>query len=1106
MRSILELLWPENITDGLINTYDYKLAKDLLTPIAILCAGYLFFVLWRIVRLRRTYRRIAKKKTADFVRTAGPLLGDVVGRDDLCRAIMEDLRDRDNRRPHVIVGGIGAGKTAMIVRLTGMLAKKGAIPVPIRLRDYDKSLNFREAAKQRFCEEAKLFKFSMWNTESIWQYLCDNDQIVVLADGLEEALQDLGVVHEHERDNLIRVAIDRAKRDNLPIVIASRPYKALNGMDASMTLLEPLSERDALGYLRKEGEVENEPRLRAIVEQAEISHSPLYLQITNQLNKAGLLHRVTPGRDHHLDSRGVDLVGLRLRLLDTWVHAVNDCYLRDTITLDANDRKATVLQLSALACVGLMMDSLYVKFTDFNQPSELEEYMRRRDPDRLESEEQKRYKKQQAYNSKHYKGILTQLRDELRQLDRRLDLQLAATRGQQLGFVEPFGDGVRFPHSILQAYLGSHYMEAALDNSAYLNTALMQSGREFLLSLTMYARRRADRPDLVAATRWDSAHLFHPRPLPTAWIPEYPDGAVSTLDEIVTRLCDEAENRWHALAGSDAKFLELYTHALEIIPDTEQESFAEKIRKIRLHVCETQQKPSTQAADPCTLEQERLELVYRLGEAIRRAGAKDTFRESERRDDLLESYREMVRLSHCEPSYAVRLALAQEIGAGGDLAHEALETQLDPIPPSAQLQFDCVREPGAGLPDLRGKLPEGQHPVIRATTPLGPAPGGVQVEAFVQLKDSREELEARYQYRSVAQGNVYYEHRLRTSTMRAWLAPLLVSSVKGKGRSRDAREKLETWVDAVAGSCKRLEFPLNTKIALVQGFKSSANLRLGGPRCNPESLKYLAEQARQMLHRVDFWYSRLALLQALTLWSLSQSNDESADDQELPNAVVRQWRIMSKEETERVRRSESLTEHPFVYHAADLCTLALTSKQPERFLWIDESGLLAKTGSGPPTDTDPPRRDRWIPLSAGWSGLDPRAQQLAADVLILLNTAEGGDLGPRERERRLAATATTRLPRCLTKDRELLDPLRTRKPGNETSCKCLLDLCPYPVKGKQPPRAELSEAFCRRQKVILGLPTNIRVKLRVSRTAPWQGQTPRQLKAFWDDMRERARR
>ena len=118
------------------------------------------------------------------------------------------------------------------------------------------------------------------------------------------------------------------------------------------------------------------------------------------------------------------------------------------------------------------------------------------------------------------------------------------------------------------------------------------------------------------------------------------------------------------------------------------------------------------------------------------------------------------------------------------------------------------------------------------------------------------------------------------------------------------------------------------------------------------------------------------------------------------------------------------------------------------------------------------RRHRlWIPPSAGWSALNGRAQQLVADVLLARNLAERGDL-PHERERRLRRSNRDDLPPCITRYREALEPgltvgtAVTIVPGVSCVDGCVFELCPYPPKGGLP-RVELSEAFCRRQLILL---------------------------------------
>jgi hypothetical protein len=159
------------------------------------------FLLWRLFGLQRRYRVRAREDSRELVPTAGAIIDQVVGRDELCMAVMTDLHDRTSR-PHVIVGGVGTGKTAVLVRLTEYLAEKRAIPVPIKLRDATTELDFEAMARTRFLNEVNPGLISSAEGETIWRRLRKDGKIIVLADGLEEAL--VGTAAEPERDNIIR--------------------------------------------------------------------------------------------------------------------------------------------------------------------------------------------------------------------------------------------------------------------------------------------------------------------------------------------------------------------------------------------------------------------------------------------------------------------------------------------------------------------------------------------------------------------------------------------------------------------------------------------------------------------------------------------------------------------------------------------------------------------------------------------------------------------------------------------------------------------------------------------------------------------------------------
>jgi hypothetical protein len=185
--------------------------------------------------------------------------------------------------------------------------------------------------------------------------------------------------------------------------------------------------------------------------------------------------------------------------------------------------------------------------------------------------------------------------------------------------------------------------------------------------------------------------------------------------------------------------------------------------------------------------------------------------------------------------------------------------------------------------------------------------------------------------------------------------------------------------------------------------------------------------------------------------------------------------------------------------------LALKTRRPQRYCWIDESAVVGQVGSRNLSQETPHGRHHlWIPPSAGWTALDGRAQQLVADVLLLLNLADrGGQVS--ERERRLKRSNRPDLPPCITHYRDALEPARTigtavsSAPGISCVDGCAFELCPYPPKGTQP-RVEMSEAFCRRQQTLVIRPRDPRTG-----RAPWQQMRPAQLTRFWVEMADRAR-
>lgn len=1038
----LEVPFGFNPDRGCSNTgYSCGVLSGVAMTFLSLAFATAVFLLYRLRQVRRPFVKRARDETRELVPTAGAIIRSVVGRDELCNVIMDDLKQRGHRRPHVVLGGIGVGKTAVLVELTKRLAEHGAVPVPIRLRDA-KELDFSDLARRRFTTEVGRTAKSDGEADRAWRELRRDDQIVVLADGLEEALSDSGDTangtnagsdfQSKERDNHIRVALRAAQRERLPLVVASRPHDAIVGLDAAVVELEPLGEEYALEYIQEGASSHDEHRLDWVIETGDVTESPLFLQLAHELHRQGLLEYARRGDDgDQLDTRGDDRTGLRLRLLETWTRALIRGYFYPELPMSNALREATVDQLGVLACVGLRNDSIEVAFADLFALAATDAGL----CDALASAINKLYSSEFAHK---------EIKPDNKDAVLKRELRLAATRGARLGLVETRGEGIRFQHSIMQAYLASRVIGSALNtdgDGSYLREALKHAGAELVTALVMHSRM---------------ARLDEGRDEPRQR--RAPDTGCDFVDihDLRGHLVREAVGN----GQPEAKAIDLIVAALEI------DSVAKQSRHEELSAGLLSRWPSD--SEDRTVEESKLKAVARFGEVARKVA----HRAQNEGGSVKPAYHHLYDIACKDAWYPVRIAAAQEIGRGGDHAFGQLGGEW--IEAEERYRLDgLLQKLGPPRPDEEA---------------LG-ASGG---------PDWTEDM-----------GH-------RELVLRAWLAPLLVTSVVQS--HRDAQRNLEDWLRYVGanGASGHSPAPLSLEIALAQGFKHAANGRPGRSRVGATAHNYLTEQTAHMLENARFWFSRLTLVQALCLFALPdpdlvkqhtgqpydrhgrRTRDPEARESD-PKALVDHW----------LSSTSGGREHPFVDEARQLAVLALEKRQPERYVWIDESGVVSKIGSRPPRPDARRKHNLWIPPSTGWSALDPRAQRLVADVLILLNLAERGTDPPAQREKRLRRAMRDDLPACITGERGYLEVDRTvgmvvtPTPGARCKDGCAFDLCPYPPKGpSQTYRVELSEAFCRRQQLLLGSwwPQLSR------RTAPWQGAVPRELRQFWIRMEDRSRR
>ncbi|MBZ4324520.1 ATP-binding protein, partial [Streptomyces sp. SCA2-4] len=719
-------------------------------------------------------------------------------------------------------------------------------------------------------------------------------------------------------------------------------------------------------------------------------------------------------------------------------------------------------------------------------------------------------KRGDAYSEWHRERLWDAFRDRLGEADRRqlatgntgqcqAALARAASRADALGLVEGFEKKVRFPHSVIQAYLGFRMLAHLGERraGALVQQALSPPGpsRELLIALVLLSRARAAElagtgGGLAADVRRDLHELWRRSPL--------------SGRSLARQLSAAADRR------TDPKALDLYAAALEM------DAVEDAPRLLHTVTATLSRRWQGIRGNGRTLEEAKLGLVKQLGAALRAADGKT---------DTTPLYDRLFELARQEPSHTVRLAAAQEFGNGGDAAFAVIRRRVgvdsDPV--------EEYRSRVRALKDERRRAYDAWAAAAQGV-PAGRRPDAA---ARDRLDGERQDVHRRYREQR--------KELVREFVIRAWMVPMLLGSVSD-GHRDEARYRLTKWLRHLdprhTGGTPDL--PLVLENALAQGFKYAANRRKRHPLAYEGGRSELIRHAETVLQQSRCWYAQLTLVQALCLWKLPDSiarggpeadagaDPECAEDEDAGTLAarpttavqtVRRWLSMAGAVTPDGVGDGSADGpagqtalHPFVAEAGDLAALALETRRPERFLWIDEKSVVDTIGSRACAPQRYRKHNLWLPPSVGWSTLDARAQRLVADVLVLTNLIER-DGRPDEVEERFRRSRQpgAPLPPCLTQDRRALHPHLTAgtsalpAPGSTCLPACPFRFCPYPPRGVQP-RAELREPFCRQQQALL----RGRARRRSSgvlrrRTPHWAGMRARELHGFWEAMATRAR-
>jgi hypothetical protein len=225
-----------------------------------------------VARLKRTASR--------RLRRSSPLVESILGRDELVRELASALDHEPH--PQVIVADSAAGKTMVLVKLADFLARRGQVPVLLTLQGQKQKLNFEDLARNAF---GAIFPHaSVKDLEKQWDELRNRGQITVLADDLEKG--------KVARAKLER-ALQTAERDELRLVVASRPYAVPSDLREGRIDLQPLQERevkrDLLRLTRRAQRPTSEDAVQRIIAGADITVTPYYLSLARVLASLGRL-------------------------------------------------------------------------------------------------------------------------------------------------------------------------------------------------------------------------------------------------------------------------------------------------------------------------------------------------------------------------------------------------------------------------------------------------------------------------------------------------------------------------------------------------------------------------------------------------------------------------------------------------------------------------------------------------------------------------------------------------------------------------------------------------------------------------------------------------
>jgi hypothetical protein len=310
-----------------------NLGRNLVTTLAVALLAYLWFYVWTSYHATHRLRLQARVRPESLFPVA-PRVGkvkDVFGRTELIREIATNLKEHFRTAPQVVVGDTGSGKTSLLLGLAGHFASQDVLPIVLSLRDAQE-IDFAAMAEQRFKQYIDPHVRTAADADKLWRWMCRRGEIVVLADDLDRARVP-GMAADPYK-TAARVALDAARRRNMPLVVTSRPEGVppelgvppieLGGLELS----EPEAVKEVLARAgRREQEREE---VRSYIEKGKLVDSPFYLGLIADLLRLRSLEPPPDGGEH----------AVRVALLSGWRESLLG---GDTVPEDERRKRAAIL-------------------------------------------------------------------------------------------------------------------------------------------------------------------------------------------------------------------------------------------------------------------------------------------------------------------------------------------------------------------------------------------------------------------------------------------------------------------------------------------------------------------------------------------------------------------------------------------------------------------------------------------------------------------------------------------------------------------------------------------------------------------------------------------